>query len=79
MAEVDATSKETGSTIQLSAEKEAEYERITRNLAELTSGEVIRSVLDEGRTVKCYWGRSAVCPTMNSRLIPLRNGYNRKT
>lgn len=61
MADIDnTTAKEAaGPSIQLSAEKEAEYERITRNLAELTSGEVIRKVLDEGRTVKCYWGMSA--------------------
>lgn len=58
MAEVDnAASKEvSGPSIELSAEKEAEYERITRNLAELTSGEIIRKVLSEDKTVKCYWG-----------------------
>lgn len=43
--------------IELSAEKEAEYERITRNLAEMTSGEIIRKVLSEGEVVRCYWGR----------------------
>jgi hypothetical protein len=59
MADTEATNtkESVGPKIQLSAEKEAEYERITRNLAELTSGEVIRKVLDEGRTVKCYWGK----------------------
>ena len=46
-----------GPSIELSAEKEAEYARITRNLAELTSGEIIRKVLSEGKTVKCYWGQ----------------------
>lgn len=57
MADVDANAKESvGPAIPLSAEKEAEYERITRNLAELTSGEIIRKVLSEGKTVKCYWG-----------------------
>lgn len=60
MADIEqSTAKETaGSSIQLSPEKEAEYERITRNLAELTSGEIIRKVLSEGKTVKCYWGQS---------------------
>lgn len=58
MAETDV--KETaGPQIELSAEKEAEYERITRNLAELTSGDIIRKVLSEGKTVKCYWGKLA--------------------
>ena len=58
MADIEATgTKEvSGTKIELSAEKEAEYERITRNLAELTSGEVIRKVLSEDKTVKCYWG-----------------------
>lgn len=58
MAETDGTAPKevAGPTIQLSAEKEAEYERITRNLAELTSGEIVRKVLSEGKTVKCYWG-----------------------
>lgn len=42
--------------IELSAEKEAEYERITRNLAEMTSGEIIRKVLSEGEVVRAYWG-----------------------
>jgi hypothetical protein len=46
--------------IALSAEKEAEYERITRNLAELTSGDIIRKVLAEDRTVKCYWGKLSI-------------------
>lgn len=43
-------------TIQLSPEAEAQYERITRNLQEVTSGDVIRKVLSEGKVVKAYWG-----------------------
>jgi hypothetical protein len=62
MAEVDNTTPKevAGTSIELSAEKEAEYERITRNLAELTSGEIVRKVLSEGKTVKCYWGESYI-------------------
>lgn len=59
-ADIEQTQPEaSGPQIALSAEKEAEYERITRNLAELTSGEILRKVLAEDRTVKCYWGESA--------------------
>lgn len=55
--EIDKNQVEvSGPQIELSAEKEAEYERITRNLAEMTSGDILRKVLAEGRTVKCYWG-----------------------
>lgn len=46
--------------IELSAEKEAEYERITRNLAEMTGGEIIRKVLSEGEVVRAYWGGSSM-------------------
>jgi hypothetical protein len=59
-ADIEQTQPEVaGPKIELSAEREAEYERITRNLAEMTSGEILRKVLSEDRTVKCYWGKSA--------------------
>jgi tyrosyl-tRNA synthetase len=59
-ADIEQTQTEvSGPKIELSAEREAEYERITRNLAEMTSGEILRKVLSEDRTVKCYWGKSA--------------------
>jgi len=59
-ADIEQTQTEVaGPKIELSAEREAEYERITRNLAEMTSGEILRKVLSEDRTVKCYWGESA--------------------
>ena len=65
-ADIEQTQPEVaGPKIELSAEREAEYERITRNLAEMTSGEILRKVLSEDRTVKCYWGESAallLCP-----------------
>jgi tyrosyl-tRNA synthetase len=63
MAAVDTEQTQpeiSGPQIALSAEKEAEYERITRNLAEMTSGEILRKVLAEDRTVKCYWGKSTL-------------------
>lgn len=43
-------------TIALNADAEARYERITRNLAEVTSGDIIRKVLAEGETPRAYWG-----------------------
>jgi tyrosyl-tRNA synthetase len=45
-----------GPKIQLNAEQEAQYERITRNLQEVTSAEVLRKVIAEGRTPRAYWG-----------------------
>ena len=66
-ADIEQTQPEVaGPQIALSKEKEAEYERITRNLAEMTSGEILRKVLSEDRTVKCYWGTSA---TVSSECI----------
>ncbi|KIM31232.1 hypothetical protein M408DRAFT_255852 [Serendipita vermifera MAFF 305830] len=32
------------------------YDLITRNLQEVLGGDIIRSILTEGRTLKCYWG-----------------------
>jgi hypothetical protein len=68
-----------GPQIALSAEKEAEYERITRNLAEMTSGEILRKVLAEDRTVKCYWGKSAEFSGACLQLTISRNGYHWST
>ena len=48
-----------GPPISLSPEAEAQYGLITRNLAEMTSSEIVRKVLSEGESVKCYWGRSS--------------------
>ncbi len=47
-----------GPTISLSPEAEAQYERITRNLAEITSSEIIRKVLSDGEVLRAYWGQS---------------------
>jgi tyrosyl-tRNA synthetase len=46
----------TAASIQLTAEQEAKYERITRKLQEVTTAEVVRKVLGEGEVVRGYWG-----------------------
>jgi len=48
-----------GPNVQLTAEQEATYEKITRNLQEVTSAEVLRKVIAEGRAPKAYWGLSS--------------------
>lgn len=45
--------------IALAAEQEERYNRITRNLQEVTSGEIIRKVLADGESPRAYWGASA--------------------
>lgn len=40
------------------ADAEAKFELITRRLQEVLGGEAIKAILAEGRTPKCYWGRS---------------------
>lgn len=45
------------------------YELITRNLQEVLGGDIIKSVLAEGRTVKCYWGKVfGRCYTTHERI-----------
>ncbi|KAG8753059.1 hypothetical protein FRC14_006475 [Serendipita sp. 396] len=39
-----------------STANEEAYNLITRNLQEVLGGDIIRSVLTEGRPLKCYWG-----------------------
>ena len=62
MSDLDFTQAvaDTSSSIQLSPEAEEKYARITRNLQEVTSGEVIKKVLSEGRVVKAYWGETTI-------------------
>lgn len=38
------------------ATTEEKYELITRRLQEVLGGDLIKSILAEGRTPKCYWG-----------------------
>lgn len=58
MADLEFASNlpEDRSSIQLTGEAQAKYERITRNLQEVTSPDVIKKVLQDGKTVKAYWG-----------------------
>ncbi|KIR74425.1 phosphoribosylaminoimidazolesuccinocarboxamide synthase [Cryptococcus deuterogattii CA1014] len=58
-------------TIQLSPEAEAQYERITRHLQEVTSGDVIRKVLSEGKVVKAYWGTAPTGRPHIAYCVPL--------
>ncbi|KAE8537752.1 phosphoribosylaminoimidazolesuccinocarboxamide synthase [Cryptococcus gattii VGV] len=58
-------------TIQLSPEAEAQYERITRSLQEVTSGDVIRKVLSEGKVVKAYWGTAPTGRPHIAYCVPL--------
>lgn len=43
-------------TVALNAEAEERFERIARNLAEVTSADIIRKVLADGETPRLYWG-----------------------
>ena len=54
--ELGSEKPDSGPTILLSPEAEARYERITRNLAEMTSLEIMRKQLSEGGVLKGYWG-----------------------
>ncbi|WWC70355.1 phosphoribosylaminoimidazolesuccinocarboxamide synthase [Kwoniella pini CBS 10737] len=62
---------ENPSSIALSAEKEAEFERITRGLQEYTGGDIIRKVLSENRTVKAYWGTAPTGRPHIAYCVPL--------
>ncbi|WWD17428.1 phosphoribosylaminoimidazolesuccinocarboxamide synthase [Kwoniella shandongensis] len=57
--------------IALSPEAEAQYERITRNLQEVTSGEIIRKVLSEGEVVRAYWGSATTGRPHIAYCVPL--------
>ena len=54
---------QTAPTIELSQENEEQYLRNVRNLQEATSTDIIRKVLSEDETVRCYWGMSTRCST----------------
>jgi hypothetical protein len=53
-------------TVALNPEAEARFERITRNLAEVTSADIIRQVLADGETPRLYWGTA---PTGKRELV----------
>ncbi|KAK8864275.1 phosphoribosylaminoimidazolesuccinocarboxamide synthase [Kwoniella newhampshirensis] len=65
------TTAEKGSNIVLSPEAEAQYDRITRNLQEVTSGEIIRKVLSEGEVVRAYWGSATTGRPHIAYCVPL--------
>lgn len=46
-----------GPNITLTVEQEEQYERITRNLQEVTSAEILKKVIAEGKVPKAYWGQ----------------------
>ncbi|ODO08776.1 phosphoribosylaminoimidazolesuccinocarboxamide synthase [Cryptococcus wingfieldii CBS 7118] len=58
-------------TIKLSPEAESQYERITRNLQEVTSADVIRKVLSEDKVVKAYWGTAPTGRPHIAYCVPL--------
>nr|ODN97741.1 phosphoribosylaminoimidazolesuccinocarboxamide synthase [Cryptococcus depauperatus CBS 7855] len=60
-----------GHSIKLSAEAEAQYEQIIRGVQEVTSGEIIRKVLSEGRVVKAYWGSATTGRPHIAYCVPL--------
>ena len=39
------------------ADVEAKFELITRRLQEVLGGDSIKAILNEGKTLKCYWGK----------------------
>lgn len=46
-------------TVPLSPENEERYNLITRDLQEVTSGDIIRQVLADGEVPRLYWGRQS--------------------
>jgi tyrosyl-tRNA synthetase len=60
-----------GPSISLDVEQERKYERITKSLQEVTSAEILRKVLSEGRSLVGYWGRSAELEYMDNLIDDL--------
>ncbi|EKM51215.1 uncharacterized protein PHACADRAFT_263236 [Phanerochaete carnosa HHB-10118-sp] len=50
---------------------EAKYELVTRSLQEVLGGEIIKTVLAEGRTLKCYWGTAPTGRPHIGYFVPL--------
>lgn len=55
-----AAVQEEKTVIELSPEAEARYQLITRDLQEVTSGDIIRKVLAEDKVPRLYWGGFAM-------------------
>lgn len=45
------------------------YELVTRRLQEVLGGDIIKNILAEGGTPKCYWGQSFQSVVGNSRVL----------
>ncbi|GMK58017.1 hypothetical protein CspeluHIS016_0500490 [Cutaneotrichosporon spelunceum] len=58
-------------TIALNPEAEARFERITRDLAEVTSADIIRQVLADGETPRLYWGTAPTGRPHIAYCVPL--------
>ncbi|CAE6353009.1 unnamed protein product, partial [Rhizoctonia solani] len=55
----------------MSVSPETRFELITRNLQEVLGGDIIKSVLDEGKTPKCYWGTAPTGRPHIGYFVPL--------
>ncbi|CAE6476903.1 unnamed protein product, partial [Rhizoctonia solani] len=55
----------------MAASSEARFELITRNLQEVLGGDIIKSVLDQGKTPKCYWGTAPTGRPHIGYFVPL--------
>ena len=50
---------DTSSFMEHQASPEERFHLITRRLQEVLGGESIKSILEQGKTPKCYWGTSS--------------------
>lgn len=57
--------------IPLSPEAEERFNRITRGLQEVTSGDIIRKVLADGETPRLYWGTATTGRPHIAYCVPL--------
>ncbi|QRV95505.1 tryptophanyl-tRNA synthetase [Ceratobasidium sp. AG-Ba] len=53
------------------ASAEARFNIITRDLNEVLGGDIIKSILDEGRNPKCYWGTATTGRPHIGYFVPL--------
>ncbi|CAE6460912.1 unnamed protein product [Rhizoctonia solani] len=55
----------------MAASSESRFELITRNLQEVLGGDILKSVLNEGRSPKCYWGTAPTGRPHIGYFVPL--------
>ncbi|KAH8105295.1 tyrosyl-tRNA synthetase [Cristinia sonorae] len=53
------------------ADADAKYELITRRLQEVLGGETLKTILNEGRSPKCYWGTAPTGRPHIGYFVPL--------